>query len=176
MVGIPNLATHVDRNARHTVSVDVLVKGTTSGQRVKRSITENPRDGGSGPTISGISQTKRHSRVFKKAERCRDGRLRNIFFRHRDLLIGADQVFGCFFGTMWSGDAQLLLDGRMMPRSSRMSNSFLASSSRSGGNRRGLAKTGGPCVRMWCCIEWVGGLLVLKQDVRDGYFFKTLRL
>ncbi|KRX86126.1 hypothetical protein T4E_5604, partial [Trichinella pseudospiralis] len=63
-----------------------------------------------------------------------------------------------------SGDAQLLLDGRMMPRSSRMSNSFLASSSRSGGNRRGLAKTGGPCVRMWCCIEWVAGLLVLKQD------------
>ncbi|KRX11831.1 hypothetical protein T07_11371, partial [Trichinella nelsoni] len=52
-----------------------------------------------------------------------------------------------------------------MPRSSRMSNSFLASSSRSGGNRRGLAKTGGPCVRMWCCIEWVAGILVLKQDV-----------
>ncbi|KRX68502.1 hypothetical protein T09_12435 [Trichinella sp. T9] len=100
--------------------------------------------------LRGISQTERHSHVFKKAERCRDGRLRNIFFRHRDLLIGADQVFGCFFGTMWSGDAQLLLDGRMMPRSSWMSNSFRASSSRSGGNRRGLAKTGGPCVRMWC--------------------------
>ncbi|KRY51916.1 hypothetical protein T03_11755 [Trichinella britovi] len=36
--------------------------------------------------------TERHSHVFKKAERCRDGRLWNIFFRHRDLLIGADQV------------------------------------------------------------------------------------
>ncbi|XP_003377278.1 hypothetical protein Tsp_01498 [Trichinella spiralis] len=42
--------------------------------------------------LRGISQTERHSHVFKKAERCRDGRLRDIFFRHRDLLIGADQV------------------------------------------------------------------------------------
>ncbi|KRX51766.1 hypothetical protein T09_11033 [Trichinella sp. T9] len=42
--------------------------------------------------LSSISQTDRHSHVLKKAERCRDGRLRNIFFRHRDLLIGADQV------------------------------------------------------------------------------------
>ncbi|KRY15615.1 hypothetical protein T12_14770, partial [Trichinella patagoniensis] len=148
--------------------------------------------------LSSISQTERHSHVFKKAERCRDGRLRNIFFRHQDLLIGADQVnFGedrpaaqlrdevVYVGdrvsvglrhvveasiiSTWApgvrGDAQLLLDGRMMPRSSRMSNSFLASSSRSGGNRRGLAKTGGPCVRMWCCMEWVASLLVLKHDV-----------
>ncbi|KRY64562.1 hypothetical protein T4B_12267 [Trichinella pseudospiralis] len=42
--------------------------------------------------LSSISQTERHSHVFKKAERCRDGRLWNIFFRHWDLLIGADQV------------------------------------------------------------------------------------
>ncbi|KRY12177.1 hypothetical protein T12_8004 [Trichinella patagoniensis] len=42
--------------------------------------------------LRGISQTERHSHVFKKAERCRDGRLQDIFFRHRDLLIGADQV------------------------------------------------------------------------------------
>ncbi|KRZ60432.1 hypothetical protein T02_15237 [Trichinella nativa] len=42
--------------------------------------------------LSSISQTERHPHVFKKAERCRDGRLWNIFIRHRDLLIGADQV------------------------------------------------------------------------------------
>ncbi|KRZ03117.1 hypothetical protein T4B_3450 [Trichinella pseudospiralis] len=123
--------------------------------------------------LSSISQTERHSHVFKKAERCRDGRLRNIFFRHRNLSIGADQVnFGEYRPAAqlrdevvdvgdqisvelrhvveasiiftWApgvcfGDAQLLLDGRMMPRSSRMSNSVLVRSSRSGGNRRSLA-------------------------------------
>ncbi|KRZ04681.1 hypothetical protein T11_12484 [Trichinella zimbabwensis] len=73
MVRILNLATHVDRHARHTVSADVLAKGTTSGQRVKRSIIvsryENQRDVGSGPSMSRWTWSKRLSGTVKTSSR-----------------------------------------------------------------------------------------------------------
>ncbi|KRY94487.1 hypothetical protein T11_16816, partial [Trichinella zimbabwensis] len=39
---------------------------------------------------------------------------------------------------MCSGDAQLLMDGRMIPSCSRMSNYLFHSSTQSGGSHRGL--------------------------------------
>ncbi|GIY23380.1 hypothetical protein CEXT_50091 [Caerostris extrusa] len=51
-----------------------------------------------------------------------------------------------FFGTMWSGLAQQLLDGRLTPEVTRNSNSCFAAFSLSAGNHQGLEKTGGPFV------------------------------
>uniref|UniRef100_A0A5S6Q525 Uncharacterized protein n=1 Tax=Trichuris muris TaxID=70415 RepID=A0A5S6Q525_TRIMR len=51
---------------------------------------------------------------------------------------------------MCKGDAQLLLDGRMIPRRNIMLNSCLATRNFSGGSRRGRLKTGGPVVRIRC--------------------------
>ena len=64
-------------------------------------------------------------------------------------------------GTMCNGDAQQLEEGRMMPRSNILSNSWRAILSRSGGSLCGRKATGGPVVGMWwvteCFTGWSGG-------------------
>ena len=60
-----------------------------------------------------------------------------------------------FFGTMWSGEDQLLAEGLIMPSCSMWSNSSLAMRRRSGGRWRALAVTGGSsCGDMVCLTGW----------------------
>ena len=69
-------------------------------------------------------------------------------------------------GTIWSGEAHVLEEGRMIPMSRSLSNSALAAASFSGDKQRGRAMTGRPsddvvgntmfdwCVACaWCCQE-----------------------
>ena len=59
-----------------------------------------------------------------------------------------------FFGNMCKGDAHGLSDRLMMPISSIVLNSALATASLSGGNLRALAYTGGPVVVMKFSTPW----------------------
>ena len=67
-----------------------------------------------------------------------------------------------FFGTMWSGEDQLLDEGLMIPSCSMWSNSSLAMRRRSGGRCSGgrrcaLAVTGSQFVVIWCVTVCLTG-------------------
>jgi hypothetical protein len=59
--------------------------------------------------------------------------------------------------TMCSGDAQQLLERRMMPCFSSFAKAARAASCFSGSNRRKRAVTGRPLVMSWCSTSCVGG-------------------
>ena len=61
------------------------------------------------------------------------------------------------FGTIWSGTAQLLEEGRTIPSWDMWSNSFLAIIRRSGANQRVRPCTAGPVVLIWCITECLTG-------------------
>ncbi|KFD67382.1 LOW QUALITY PROTEIN: hypothetical protein M514_20418 [Trichuris suis] len=156
---------HVSRRRETLDDVYFFLKWTDT---VNETEVESSRDFVHEPlkSLSGISQTEGHAEVLVQTERCRYCCLRYVSIMNGNLLVRADQVEfrkytstspqgrqvpGCFLGTICSGDAQLLLEGRMIPNRSIVSNSCLAARNFCGGNRRGRLKTGGPKVIIRCC-------------------------
>ena len=71
---------------------------------------------------------------------------------------------------MWSGEAHVLEEGRMI-----LLNSALAATNFSGDRRRGRAKTGRPSVTMWWDTPCLTGVSLVQGVVNDGKSFRSRR-
>src|SRR5699024_5907837 len=58
--------------------------------------------------LGSVAKAKRHAHEFERAERCDDRGFRNVFFCHRDLIKGFDQVDRAKDGTTVEVEAKIV--------------------------------------------------------------------